>query len=123
MVPLSNSDPNLAQAIRDLWTKLNEMESKFEKRLDSIDKTLVRQEAHLEQHIMRTELAEKNLEMLRQELRHSQQQSQDEIQPIKRHVQLMEMGFKITGILVSVAVAAIGILATVVKLLHYLNII
>lgn len=121
-MPFSNSDSNLVQAIRDLWEKMNERDSRVEKRLDSIDQTLIRQEAQLEQHIMRTELAEKNLEMLRQELKYSQNETQEEIKPIKRHVVLMETGFKVTGILVSVSVALVGLFATIIKLLHYFQI-
>lgn len=68
------------------------MDDKFDKiqeSLQSIDKTLVKQSAQLEEHMRRTELAEESIKELGQAL-----------QPMQRHVALVEGGLK--------AVVAIG---------------
>lgn len=44
-------------------------------RLDSVDRTLIKQEENLKQHMYRTELAEKRLELIESELK-----------PVKNHV-------------------------------------
>lgn len=48
---------------------------KFDERLDAIDKTLVKQEENLRHHMYRTELAEKRIEQL-----------DDDLKPIQDHV-------------------------------------
>lgn len=58
---------------------------KIHERLTSIDKTLVRQEGHLAEHIRRTALLE------------------DEIKPIKKHVGHVEGAIKLIGLLSIIA--------------------
>ena len=55
--------------------------------IHSIDKTLIRQEEQLAHHIKRTELAEKNIEML-----------QKQVEPISKHVARTEGALKMLGV-------------------------
>lgn len=71
--------------------------SKVEDRLGSIDKTLVKQEAQLAEHIRRTELLEQ------------------EIKPIKKHVAYLQAGLKLLGLIALV----LGLASTVIKLLGF----
>jgi hypothetical protein len=57
-------------------------------RLDAIDKTLVRQEATLAEHIRRTESLEKIVEMMREKM-----------EPVQKHVAMVEGSFKFLGII------------------------
>jgi hypothetical protein len=83
-------------------TQLDKIEAKIdevEEKLSSIDVTLAKQAKDLEHHIYRTELAETNIELLRAE-----------IQPVKKHVALMDAGLKVIGILASVATFIVGLI-------------
>ena len=82
-------------------TQLDKIEAKIddvEEKLSSIDVTLAKQAKDLEHHIYRTELAEANIEFLRAEM-----------QPVKRHVALMDAGLKIIGALSSIAMFVMGV--------------
>ena len=70
--------------------------------LHAIDKTLVKQEENLKQHMYRTDLAEQRLEHI-----------EDSLEPIKRHVDGMSGALK----LLLVVGAVLGIALTVSKLL------
>lgn len=88
--------------------KFNKLEGKIDKldeRLDGIDKTLIRQEGHLSEHIRRTGLLETQTERLF-----------DEIKPIKRHVNQIEGVIKFIGFLSIIAGLLSGI-AAVIRLL------
>lgn len=67
------SDSEMAE-VKQLILKLDD-------RLDSVDKTLVKQEANLSEHMRRTALLE------------------DEIKPLKKHVWMFEGGLKLLGII------------------------
>lgn len=67
---------------------------KLDDRLDSVDKTLVKQEANLGEHMRRTALLEEDLK------------------PIKKHVGHVEGGLKLLGILSLI----LGILFSIGKL-------
>lgn len=71
--------------------KLSQKIDKLDERLDSIDKTLIKQEGQLALHIRRTEIAEENIKMLR-----------DDLKPIKKHVNMIEGIIKFLGILVTI---------------------
>jgi len=61
---------------------------KLDERLDSIDKTLIKQEASLDKHILRTEMAEKQLDLL-----------SAQIVPINKHVNQMSGALKLLGVM------------------------
>lgn len=77
---------------------------KIEERLSSIDVTLTKQASQLEHHIYRTDLAEKHLSMLEQELK-----------PVKRHVAMIDGILKGLGVLSTIVAIAAGI----AKVLEY----
>lgn len=90
-------------------SKLDKIEEKLEKMeesLSSIDKTLIKQNAELEKHIMRTEINEQMMRTL-----------QDEFKPIRKHVIMLETVFKVIGITGSIMVFILGCL----KLAHSLG--
>lgn len=98
---------------QDLNEKILDQLISLDKRLDNVDKTLIKQEANLEKHILRTDIAEKNLDLLRQEL----VKVDSAIAPIKKHVLIVEWTLKVGGILLGATIASIGVLETVLKLL------
>ena len=82
--------------MEDIKKELNDINTKLEehtKILASVDKTLALQALQLEQHIKRTDLAEENIKILR-----------DEFRPVERHVEVMNAVTKI----LSVSGAVIG---------------
>lgn len=70
----------------------------IEEKISNIDITLAKQAKDLEHHIYRTELAEENISLIRQEM-----------QPVKKHVALMDAGLKVIGALSSVAMFILGV--------------
>jgi predicted nucleic acid-binding Zn-ribbon protein len=85
----------MRQQLDKIEAKIDEVEEK----LSSIDVTLAKQAKDLEHHIYRTELAETNIELLRAE-----------IQPVKKHVAIMDAVFKIIGVLASVTTFIMGVI-------------
>jgi archaellum component FlaC len=78
--------------------KIEEKLDKVEEKLSSIDVTLAKQAKDLEHHIYRTDLAENNIELLR-----------NEMQPVKKHVALMDASLKVIGAIASVVTFILGI--------------
>lgn len=81
--------------------QLDKIEAKvdiIEEKISSIDVTLAKQAKDLEHHIYRTELAEQNLDLIRQEM-----------VPVKKHVALMDASLKIIGALSSAAMFILGV--------------
>lgn len=66
--------------------KLEERLDEVRSTLHSIDKTLVRQESNLQEHMRRTEIAEESIKYLRSDLRTTRAELVTEIEPIKKHV-------------------------------------
>lgn len=82
--------------------KLDKIEEKIDKiddKISNIDVTLAKQAKDLEHHIYRTDLAEQNIELIRQEM-----------QPVKKHVALVDASLRIIGALASVATFAAGVI-------------
>ena len=79
--------------------KIEEKLDRVESKLSSIDVTLAKQAKDLEHHIYRTDLAETNIELLRSEM-----------QPVKKHVALMDASLKVIGAIASIATFVIGII-------------
>lgn len=81
--------------------QLDKIEAKvdiIEEKISNIDVTLAKQAKDLEHHIYRTELAEQNLDLIRQEM-----------VPVKKHVALMDASLKVIGALSSAAMFILGI--------------
>jgi len=78
--------------------KIEEKVDRIESKISNIDVTLAKQAKDLEHHIYRTDLAESNIELLRTEM-----------QPVKKHVALMDAGLKIIGALSSISMFIMGI--------------
>lgn len=70
-------------------------------RLDAIDKTLVKQEATLAEHIRRTENLERIIELM-----------QDEAKPVQKHVIMVEGVLKFLGV-VSIFLSIIGAILSI----------
>jgi archaellum component FlaC len=85
--------------MKDQLDKIEEKLDKVEEKISSIDVTLAKQAKDLEHHIYRTDLAESNIELLRTEM-----------QPVKRHVALMDASLKVIGAIASVVTFVIGII-------------
>jgi predicted protein tyrosine phosphatase len=84
--------------MKEQLTKIEEKLDKVDEKLSSIDITLVKQAKDLEHHIYRTELAEQNLDLIRQEM-----------VPVKRHIALMDASLKIIGALASAVMFIFGV--------------
>ena len=85
--------------MKDQLDKIEEKLDKVEEKISSIDVTLAKQAKDLEHHIYRTDLAESNIELLRTEM-----------QPVKRHVALMDASLKVIGAIASVVTFVIGVI-------------
>jgi predicted nucleic acid-binding Zn-ribbon protein len=79
--------------------KIEEKVDRIEEKISNIDITLTKQAKDLEHHIYRTDLAESNIELLR-----------SEIQPVKKHVALMDASLKVIGAIASIATFVLGII-------------
>lgn len=94
---MPKSDQVILQALSKLESKIDHLDG----RLDSVEKVLVKQEANIEHHVKRTDLAEENMKLFRQEM-----------VPVKRHVDYMNGALKLIGVvgtLVALVAAAIQI--------------
>lgn len=84
--------------VKEQLNKIEEKVDKIEEKISNIDVTLAKQAKDLEHHIYRTDLAESNLELLREEMK-----------PVKKHVALMDTSLKVIGAIASVITFAVGI--------------
>jgi molecular chaperone DnaK (HSP70) len=84
--------------MKDHLDKIEAKVDLIESKISSIDITLAKQAKDLEHHIYRTEIAEENLNLIRQEM-----------VPVKRHVALMDAGLKVIGALSSIVMFALGV--------------
>lgn len=81
---------------------------RLDERLDSVDKTLVRQEIQLAEHIRRTELLEHATSRLEEDIYH-------ELQPLKEHVARVGVIGKLSLWLVPLCITiAFGVLKYVI---------
>lgn len=88
--------------MKDQLDKIEAKVDLIEEKISSIDITLAKQAKDLEHHIYRTELAEENLSLIRQEM-----------VPVKKHVALMDASLKIIGAIASVVTFVLGVLKLV----------
>jgi molecular chaperone DnaK (HSP70) len=84
--------------MKDQLDKIEAKVDLIEEKISSIDVTLIKQAKDLEHHIYRTELAEQNLDLIRQEM-----------VPVKKHVALMDASLKVIGALSSLAMFILGV--------------
>jgi predicted nucleic acid-binding Zn-ribbon protein len=94
--------------IKDAIQTIVDIQNNINKELSEIKIILAKQEAQLEYHIKRTDIAEKNLETLRKEFA-----------PIKQHIDAIKIIIKS----ISVISIIIGIFVGIFKLLDYLRVI
>lgn len=77
--------------MKDLLNYVIHQLDKLDEKLDSVDKTMVKQEENLREHMRRTEILEEQHSVLRTEAQkqHDTVRSEmhDELEPIKAHVQ------------------------------------
>lgn len=85
--------------MKDQLDKIEAKVDMIEEKISSIDVTLAKQAKDLEHHIYRTELAEQNLELIRQEM-----------VPVKKHVALMDAGLKVIGAVASAVAFVLGVI-------------
>lgn len=85
----------LKKAIDKIETKVD----RLDQRLDSLDTTSIKQAKDLESHIYRTELAEENIALLR-----------EQVTPVKTHVDRVEFAFKAIGFLTTITGVVTGML-------------
>jgi archaellum component FlaC len=85
--------------MKDQLDKIEAKVEKIEDSISNIDITLAKQAKDLEHHIYRTSLAEENIELLRTEL-----------QPVKKHVALVDAGLKLVGALASATAFVLGVI-------------
>lgn len=85
--------------MQDQLDKIEEKVDRIESKISNIDVTLAKQAKDLEHHIYRTDLAEENLEILR-----------GEMEPVKKHVALMDASLKVIGAISSLAAFVLGVI-------------
>lgn len=85
------SNDEVMKLVLSKLDKLDEKVDKTNDRLNSMDKTLVKQEENLKEHMRRTDLLEGDLK------------------PIKKHVAVMNGAFKVLGICGTIVAIAVGI--------------
>ena len=87
---------------------------KLDDKIDNVDKTLIKQEENLREHMRRTEILEEQHKLLREEqLAQNQGLKSDvhnELEPIKAHVQQVKGVLKFIVVGLPIAAAAIGAL-------------
>lgn len=83
--------------MKELLNRVIVQLDKLDDKLDSVDKTIIKQEENLREHMRRTEIAEKRIENLSEDL-----------EPIQNHVNQVRGGFKILAYVVPIIVTLIG---------------
>ena len=82
--------------MKELLEKIDIKVDKLDDHLDRVDKTLVRQEANLAEHMRRTELLESQHDLLVKELL-----------PVKTHVEQVKISMKLLAFLIPLITSAI----------------
>lgn len=82
----------LEERLLTLLDRQHQMLLRVEDRLDSIDRTLVRHDENLSEHMRRTELLEQEVKAVRSEL-----------EPVEKHVYRLQGVLKFVGVLITIA--------------------
>jgi archaellum component FlaC len=88
----------MGASMQEKLQKVDEKLERIEERLTSIDVTLAKQHEQLAHHIYRTEIAETNLDILKQELK-----------PVQKHVEVVNTTLKVIGAVASVVTFFVGL--------------
>jgi len=80
-----------------LLTKIHDKVEKVDERLDTVDKTLIKQEENLKEHMKRTDLNEEHLELFKQKV-------ENDLAPILEHVGFIKALGKLSTIVMGIAV-------------------
>lgn len=105
----------ILQALTNMSSKIDRHYEVTNDRLQAIEKVQVKQEENLGEHMRRTELAEKAIGSLYEDLKDLRD---DEIAPLKKHKAFMEGGLKGIG-LVATAVSVIAGLIKIISFFHH----
>lgn len=87
--------------MKDLLTRVITQLDKLDDKLESVDKTLVKQEENLREHMRRTEILERQHEGIQSEMH-------NELEPIKAHVQQVKGVSKFLAAAIPIIAAAAG---------------
>lgn len=97
--------------LKELLTKLDSNHKELSDRLQSVDKTLVRQEEQLAYHIKRTDLLEEHVKLKTKELKGELQGVKEDTAPIHTHVDRVKFLFTtIKWIGLPLIIASIGLI-------------
>jgi len=96
---MPKTEEMILQALQNLDSKIDKLDS----RVDGIDRTLVKTQANLGEHMRRTQLAEENIQLARQESKKDISDLREEVKPAVRHAVYMEGALKFIGLLATVA--------------------
>lgn len=88
--------------------RIYEMLDKISEDISDLKVTSAKQEENIKEHIRRTELAEENIQMIR-----------DEIQPLKEHVIAINGVLKVIGIISVIVGSAAGIIQIGIKIIDF----
>lgn len=88
---MNNKPDHVMDLILDQLQKMDAKVDKIDDRLTSVDKTLIKQEMNLAEHMRRTDLLESDLK------------------PVKRHVVMLEGGLKLMGVVSLVIGLLVGL--------------
>lgn len=110
---MSKSEDMILQALSKFESKID----KLDERLDSIEKVQIKQEANIEHHVKRTDLAEENTAILREEMAKNIEAIQTDMKPVQAHVAYMNGALKLIGVVGTFVAIAAGI----VKVLEFFH--
>lgn len=99
---MSDEGPRILELILDEVKSIRTKVDKSDERLDSIDLTLVRQEATLVEHVRRSDLLEKKTDLIELDLK-----------PLQSHVIMVNGVFKFLGLLATIVAIIVGIIEVV----------
>lgn len=99
----------MSESLNKLESKLDRMDTKFDKindRIDSLDRTTVKQQVILEEHMRRAEANEEAVKLLAHNLEMLKEKNTAEFSKINRHTTMVEGVIKFFGALIAVLGAA-----------------
>lgn len=95
---MSSEGPKILQLILDEVRSIRSKVEKSDERLDSIDITLVRQEANLQEHMKRSDLLERRAERI-----------ETDIKPLEKHMLMVNGALKFLGIFGTIVAILVGL--------------
>lgn len=95
---MSDEGPRILELILDEVKNVRAKVENSDARLDSIDVTLVKQNATLEEHVRRSDLLERKTDQLAEDMK-----------PLEKHVTMVNGGLKLLGIIGTIVAIIVGI--------------